>query len=62
MTDAWIVTRWVTGGFGVVRSRVMLLLLLNQEVMYSVADRQLMESVLVVGVDDLTDQSGHFGV
>ena len=34
MTDAWTVTRWVTGGFGVVNSRVMLLLLLlNQEVM-----------------------------
>jgi hypothetical protein len=62
MTDAWTVTRWVTGGFGVVRSCVMLLLLLNQEVMYSVADGQLMESVLVVGVDDLADQSGHFGV
>jgi hypothetical protein len=34
MTDTGTVTRWVTGGFGVVKSRVMvLLLLLNQEMM-----------------------------
>ncbi|CEI39334.1 unnamed protein product [Fusarium venenatum] len=34
MADTWTVTRWVTGGFGAVKSRVMvLLLLLNQEMM-----------------------------